>query len=67
MDISGSSREGWMAFVPLAVLVLIVIGVLGGPAAVHEPRQPMVVGHRWLCRQVGQASLITGKLAESHQ
>ena len=32
MDISGSSREGWMAFVPLAVLLLVVMGVLGGPA-----------------------------------
>lgn len=32
MDISGSTREGWMAFIPAVVLVLIVVYVLGGPA-----------------------------------
>lgn len=31
MDASGSTREGWMAFIPLAVLVFIVIYVMGGP------------------------------------
>jgi hypothetical protein len=33
MDVSGTSHEGWMMFVPLTVLVLIVVYVLGGPAA----------------------------------
>ncbi len=31
MDASGSTREGWMIFVPLAVLVFIVTYVMGGP------------------------------------
>jgi hypothetical protein len=31
MEISGTPQEGWMTFVPLAVLVLIVVYVLGGP------------------------------------
>ena len=31
MDVSGSSREGWMTFVPLTVLLFIVIYVMGGP------------------------------------
>ena len=32
MEISGTPHEGWMTFVPLTVLVLIVVYVLGGPA-----------------------------------
>jgi len=32
MDTSGSTREGWMAFIPLGVLIFIVVAVLGGPA-----------------------------------
>ena len=31
MDASGSAREGWMTFIPLAVLLFIVIYVMGGP------------------------------------
>jgi hypothetical protein len=31
MDASGRSREGWMIFVPLAVLFFIVSYVVGGP------------------------------------
>jgi hypothetical protein len=31
MDISGSTREGWMAFIPLLVFIFIVVYVLGGP------------------------------------
>jgi hypothetical protein len=31
MDASGSTREGWMIFVPLTVLLFIVSYVLGGP------------------------------------
>jgi len=34
MDASGTPREGWMTFVPLAVLAFIVTYVLGGPAHV---------------------------------
>ena len=33
MDTSGSTHEGWMTFVPMAVLIFIVIVVLGGPTA----------------------------------
>jgi hypothetical protein len=33
MEISGAPHEGWMTFVPLTVLLLIVIYVMGGPAA----------------------------------
>jgi len=33
MDTSGSTHEGWMTFIPMAVLIFIVIVVLGGPAA----------------------------------
>ena len=33
MDASGSSHEGWMTFLPLTVLMLIVIYVAGGPVA----------------------------------
>jgi len=33
MDTSGSTHEGWMAVVPVAVLIFIVVVVLGGPAA----------------------------------
>ena len=33
MDVSGSPHEGWMTFVPLTVLVLIVVYVVGGPVA----------------------------------
>jgi hypothetical protein len=32
MDASGSTHEGWMTFVPLAVLLFIVMYVMGGPA-----------------------------------
>jgi len=32
MDASGSTREGWMAFVPITVLLFIVMYVMGGPA-----------------------------------
>jgi hypothetical protein len=32
MDVSGSTREGLMTFVPVAVLLFIVIYVMGGPA-----------------------------------
>ena len=31
MDASGSTREGWMSFIPLTVLLFIVIYVMGGP------------------------------------
>jgi hypothetical protein len=33
MDATGSSHEGWMTAVPLAVLVMIVTYVVGGPVA----------------------------------
>ena len=32
MDASGSTREGWMTFIPIAVLLFIVMYVMGGPA-----------------------------------
>jgi len=32
MDASGSTREGWMIFVPILVLLFIVTYVVGGPA-----------------------------------
>jgi len=32
MDASGSTREGWMIFIPVTVLVFIVMYVMGGPA-----------------------------------
>ena len=32
MDASGSTREGWMIFIPLVVLLFIVTYVMGGPA-----------------------------------
>ncbi len=32
MEVSGAPHEGWMMFVPLTVLMLIVVYVLGGPA-----------------------------------
>jgi hypothetical protein len=31
MEVSGSPHEGWMMFVPLTVLILIIMYVLGGP------------------------------------
>jgi hypothetical protein len=34
MDAAGNPREGWMALVPVTVLVLVVTYVLGGPAHV---------------------------------
>lgn len=33
MDATGSSHEGWMTAVPMAVLLLIVVYVVGGPVA----------------------------------
>lgn len=33
MEVSGAPHEGWMMFVPLTVLILIVVYVLGGPEA----------------------------------
>jgi hypothetical protein len=33
MDVSGRAHEGWMALIPAAVLLFIVVGVLGGPTA----------------------------------
>ena len=32
MDASGSTREGWMTFIPVTVLLFIVMYVMGGPA-----------------------------------
>ena len=32
MDVSGGTREGWMTFVPVVVLIFIVMYVVGGPA-----------------------------------
>jgi hypothetical protein len=32
MDASGTTREGWMTFIPVTVLLFIVIYVVGGPA-----------------------------------
>jgi|SoiMethySBSTD1v2_1073268.scaffolds.fasta_scaffold2251965_2 hypothetical protein len=32
MDASGSTREGWMTFIPVTVLLFIVMYVVGGPA-----------------------------------
>lgn len=32
MDTSGSTREGWMTFIPVTVLLFIVMYVMGGPA-----------------------------------
>jgi hypothetical protein len=31
MQISGKPHEGWMTFIPLTVLLVVVIGALGGP------------------------------------
>ena len=31
MDASGTPREGWMAIVPIAVFLFMVIYILGGP------------------------------------
>ena len=31
MDASGSTREGWMTFIPVTVLLFIVMYVMGGP------------------------------------
>jgi len=31
MQTSGKPHEGWMTFIPLTVLLIVVIGVLGGP------------------------------------
>lgn len=33
MDISGRAREGWMALIPLTVLIGVIVIVLGGPTA----------------------------------
>jgi len=33
MDTSGSTHEGWMTLLPMAILIFIVVVVLGGPAA----------------------------------
>ncbi len=33
MRTSGQSHEGWMAFIPLSVLLFIVMVALGGPDA----------------------------------
>lgn len=33
MQVSGAPHEGWMIFVPLTVLVLIIVYVVGGPVA----------------------------------
>jgi hypothetical protein len=33
MDTSGKAHEGWMALIPLTVLVAIVMVALGGPEA----------------------------------
>ena len=33
MDTSGKPHEGWMALIPLTVLVAIVMVALGGPEA----------------------------------
>jgi hypothetical protein len=32
MDASGSTREGWMTFIPVTVLLFVVMYVMGGPA-----------------------------------
>ena len=31
MQISGKPHEGWMAFIPATVLLVVIVGVLGGP------------------------------------
>jgi len=31
MDVSGKPYEGWMAAIPLAVLILFVVATMGGP------------------------------------
>jgi hypothetical protein len=31
MQISGKPHEGWMVFVPLIVLLVVVVSALGGP------------------------------------
>jgi hypothetical protein len=31
MDTIGSSREGWIAIIPITVMILIVIYIVGGP------------------------------------
>ena len=41
MNTSGSAREGWMALIPVTVLVMIVMYVVGGPVAFVN------VLHRW--------------------
>jgi hypothetical protein len=53
MEISGAPHEGWMIFVPLSVLVLIIVYVLGGPVAFVNTLSNWVVdilngGLQWL-------------------
>jgi hypothetical protein len=31
MDATGTPREGWMAIIPLTVMILIVMYIVGGP------------------------------------
>jgi hypothetical protein len=31
MDTAGNPREGWMALIPLTVMLLIVMYIVGGP------------------------------------
>ncbi len=62
MDVSGTSHEGWMMFVPLTVLVLIVVYVLGGPAAFMNTVSNWAIGRREHDRPLAEAAVnVTGE------
>ena len=56
MDASGSTREGWMAIIPVTVLVLIVMYVVGGPVAFVN------IVHQWGSEFVGYVSSVVKHL-----
>jgi hypothetical protein len=50
---SGRSHEGWMALIPLTVLLVVVVAVLGGPEAVVDTIGSLAIdtiayGRNWL-------------------
>ena len=53
MRTSGQSHEGWMALIPLSVLLFIVMVALGGPEALVRTittfaAEAVTHGSRWL-------------------
>ena len=64
MDVSGTSHEGWMMFVPLTVLVPDRHVCARRPGGVHEHREQLGDGRRRRDRPLAKATVtVTGRRA----